>query len=127
MAIAKATEKRFLIIPWWKEVSDSLEAGDFEDVRLSLYNFSFKRVHQAVRTQEYGPHRQLLLSLLQPSNITACGLCLPDRPRTQIEDLVATVLYLVEEVSNTVMTPVVAKTGEHMAEHVRFSDGAIHV
>jgi len=84
-------------------------------------------MHQPIRTQENRSHGKFRIPLLQSGYILTGEISLSDRPRTQIQDLVATIGDLVEKVSHAIVTPIVAKPRQDMPKHIRFGNGAIDV
>jgi len=65
--------------------------------------------------------------LLQSCQVLPRHVRLPYWPGCEIEDLVAVLLDVSEELAHSLVAPVLAEVGKHVPEHVRARDGSVYI
>lgn len=110
-----------------KQVLDRGQTVDLENVRLLQNNLSVERLYQSVRRSEDGSMRQLNVLLGQTREVGFGGFGHTDRPRCQVDEVVAIVGYPLVQVTNRRLRPVDTDSWHYVAQHIRFGDRAIDI
>lgn len=91
-------------------------------------DLSFEGADQPVRAEDdraVGHAKHLILH--DALDVVSRVVSLPDRSGGQVEELIAVFLDICIQFSYTLVTPVLAEAGEHMAKHIALGDGAVNV
>lgn len=91
--ISKSSIKRELTI--WKQLSYVPEGSNLKYLRLSVHNFSNEGSQQTIWAQYHRSIRHnILIILFNPSYVVSCQICITNRSRSQIQNLITILLNL---------------------------------
>lgn len=110
-----------------EEIPDVRQTGNFELLRLLLDHLAMKGRDQGRGIQQQRSVRQHHIALANGAQILPGHPALANGPGRQIQQLVAVLFDLREELSHAQLGPVLAHHGQDMAQDVRLGDGAIDV